>query len=270
VIFELDPTKDTARETIELLRRAVKHSPRFQPAYMALGGFYLRFGQYDSAIPELEKAAEIEETQRAGIHPFVGGITRQADLLFSLGRPDAARLTYQKALAAMELSTHVYRDGYIAETHCGLGDVEYASDNFAEALKHYGEAREIVNAHRERLGMGHVFVRACTGMSKSFHGLGVNREAAQKLQEGMDEFHTRARFDFGVGLGSDDGTYYYLASAYAELQQTGEAVACLEKAFHHGWGDLPQLDADENLKPLEHDPRLSPLITALREADPLP
>jgi len=269
VIFALEPTKDTARESIELARRSVKHSPRFQPAYMELGGFYQKYGQYDSAIPEFEKAAAIEEAQRGGIHPFVGGITRVGDVLFSLRRLDAARLTYQKALAAMELSTHVYRDGYIASSHCGLGDVEFASDNYAEALKHYGKAHDIVNAHSERLGIGHVFVRACAGMSKSFHGLGVNREAAQKLREGVGEFHNRKRFDFGIGIGADDSTYYYLASAYAELQQTDEALGCLEKAFELGWGELPQLDLDENLSPLQDDDRISQYVTALREADPL-
>jgi len=270
MIFELAPTKDTARESIGLLRRAVRHSPRFQPAYMALGILYVNYGQYASATPELKKAAEIEEAQKAGVYPFVGGITRHADVIFSLRRLDAARLTYQKALAAMELSTHVYRDGYVANTHCGLGDVEFASDNYAEALKHYGEALEIVNANAGRLGMGHVFVRACAGMSKSFHSLGVNREAAQKLQEGIDEFHNRERFDFGVGLGSDDRTYYYLASAYAELQQTEEAIACLEKAFEHGWGDLPQLDLDENLKGLQADTRINQHVTELRASGPLP
>jgi len=261
---------ETVREGISVMRRSIELGPRFIPARWVLGWVYMMHGQYDSAMPELEKAVEIEESQRSSQMVSMGGaLALYANGLLRSGRLDAARLAFQNALASMEEAAHPFVHTYRAQTHCGLGDIDYRMGSIDEAMKHYRQAVQVSVDSPFSAGIGYFNVRASAGVSKSLYAMGMFGEAKEALRRAAESLKSQDGFNFSFTFEACDAlAYHQLASAHAALQQRDDAIASLAKAFQLGWRDLPQIDADPDLSELRDE--LSEMIDRYRPTEALP
>ena len=263
---------------IDHLKRSLELNPTIQPGQMFLGWFYTLHGQYDMAMPYLDKAVQLEEALRAKGFQFVGGQTLRGNLLFRLRQLDDARDAYNKSMSTLEKSQHVYKNSFLAQTHCGLGDLAYVAGNFDEALKHYGKAVEVAEAAPTNSGIGFFYVRGCAGMAKAFDSLGVPPQASERIELARTTLENKDGFNFfWTWDGCDAQAYYDLASAYAELHQTDNAIECLRKAaVDLGWRDLQQsvislesLEGGDSISDLLDDPRVREVVEHVRRTPPL-
>ncbi|MFB3133460.1 MAG: tetratricopeptide repeat protein, partial [Rhodothermales bacterium] len=262
---------DLVTEGVGLLKRSIELAPDNQAAYMMLACFYMMNGQYDAATPLLEKNVELQREQKGGHFKFVGGLTLYGNVLFRLRRLDLARVTYENALTHLDPADHVYKQTFLAQTHCGLGDVEYVQGNYDEAVKYYGRAADSSAAHPESLGIGYFFVRGCAGLGKSFFRLAINRDARSKAREAEEALRDKKVYNFAGTWEAGDGlANAHLASCYGALQQKEDTVRCLREAVRLGWRELPQVEADEGFTVLRGDPRFDEIVAKLRSAKPLP
>jgi len=261
---------DHAKEIIELIKESVELEPKYQPSQMALGFCYTLHGQYESARAPLEKAVELEQLRTAASLPFVGAQTAYGNLLFRLSQPSPARLSYQKSLTFLKGSKHPYADLHMAGTYNGLGDIEYTNGQYGDALSYYGKAIEMSRTTPEKVGMGYVFVRATSGMSKSYFRIDMRRESKEKLSDARKTFETKEGFSFQYGGETDPQASFQIASACATLGLKDDAIDYLEYAVRHGWRELQLLEADETLMALAGDPRFDALLEELRTTKPLP
>jgi tetratricopeptide (TPR) repeat protein/tRNA A-37 threonylcarbamoyl transferase component Bud32 len=260
-------SRDDLQEGLAHLKRSIELNPGHQHTFMWLGWIYMLNGQYDSARPYLERAVKIETAQRRKGLTAVGGESLHGNLLLRLGDLDGARQAYHNSLVTLEQSDNFYRDSFMAQTHCGLGDVDCALENFDEALKHYGYAVEVCTAKPTNAGIGFFYVRACAGMGKALASILVTSQANDKVDHAMKVLKDKEDFNFFFCWDACDAeAYYELASAFAELQRKDDAIACLTKAaVDLGWRDLPQLEADESFADLMEDPRLSDIIEHVKQ-----
>jgi len=256
---------------VHRLKRALELNPSIQPGQMWLGWFHTLYGQYDQAMPYLEKAVKLEEALRAKGFHFVGGQTLRGNLLLRLRQMNEAPAAYKNSLSTLEKSQHVYRDSFIAQTHCGLGDVSFALGDFDESLKHYGKAVEVAETSPSNSGIGFFYVRGCAGMAKAFDSLGVPSQVSEKISQARATLEKKEGFNFFWSWDACDAQAYYdLASAYAELRQNDNALQCLQKAaIDLGWRDLPQLESDESFSDLMDDPAVHDIIEQLKKTVPI-
>jgi tetratricopeptide (TPR) repeat protein len=258
-------------EGVRHLKRAIELAPGHQPALMMLAWRYMLHGQYDAAMPLLERTVEAQRSQKVSHYKFVGGSTLYGNLLFRQRRLDLAQVAYKGALTELAHSDHMYAHMFAAQTHCGLGDVEFAHGNYDKAVKHYGQAVDSSNARPERLGIGYFYVRGCVGLSKSFFHLTIDGEARAKARAAADALREKSGHNYGTAWEAHDAqTYSYLASCQAVLQEKDEAIRCLSEAVRLGWRDLPQIEADEGLMALRDDPRFGEIMETVRKTEPLP
>lgn len=61
----------------------------------------------------------------------------------------------------------------------------------------------------------------------------------------------------------DPGVLYNVACSYAQLGQTDEAIACLQKAVQNGFGHREWLENDSDLDSLRNDPRFQTVLKKL-------
>jgi len=262
---------DDLQDAMFHMKRAGELNPRYQHVFMWLGWIYMLHGQYESARPHLERAVKIEVAQRGKGIGAVGAESLWGNLMLRLGDLDAARQAYQSSFANLEGSDNLYRGSFMAQTHCGLGDVDYAAGHFDDALKHYNRAVEFITDNPTNAGVGFFYVRACAGMSKSLISIMVSGQANEKIEHAMKVLKEKPDFNFFFCWdGCDAQAYYELASAFAELQRKDDAIACLKKAaVDLGWRDLPQLESDESFSELMDDPRVRDIIEHVKQTPPL-
>jgi serine/threonine protein kinase/Tfp pilus assembly protein PilF len=263
--------REDLQQGLTHLKRSVELNPGHQHTFMWLGWIYILNGQYDSARPYLERAVKIETAQRKKGLTAVGAESLHGNLLLRQGDLDGARHAYHNSLVTLEQSDNFYRDSFVAQTHCGLGDVDYALGNFDEALKHYGNAVEVCTTNPTNAGIGFFYVRACAGASKALAAILVTGQANDKVDHAMKVLEEKKDFSFFFCWDACDAeAYYELASAYAELNRADDAIACLTKAaVDLGWRDLPQLESDESFANLMEAPRLLDIIEHVKKTPPL-
>lgn len=187
------------------------------------------------------------------------------NLLFRRRQLDLAQSEYKRSLAHLVPSGHVYRITFLAQTHCGLGDVAFARGRFDEALKNFGKAVEIAEDNPQNLGVGYFYVRGMAGMSKSFFLLGTNHEARSRVAQAHRALRDGTGFSFNaVWEGCHPQANFELAACYAALHQNEDALECLSAAVRYGWRDLPQIEADPNFGALKGDTRLDTVVAEVQ------
>jgi tetratricopeptide (TPR) repeat protein/predicted Ser/Thr protein kinase len=258
-------------EGVTAFRKCLRFTPHYQAASMMLGWAYMLHGQYDKAEPHLEHAAELERSESAWGFRKVGGMTMLGNLRFRQGRHAEAKQLYLDARDYLASNVHVYRDTFLAQTFCGLGDVSYAALEFDEALENYGRAVELARAKPERLGIGYFFVRGCSGMGRSFYALDVNQEARGRIDLAATTLLAGSDFNF---LAMWEGNF---AQAHFELARAGAMIRDYEQTMDHltiavrlGWRDAPSLASDPVFKALEHREDFRHLQDMVRNTEPLP
>lgn len=118
-----------------LWRTVIQKNPGCWMAYHNQAYVFLRKGELDKAIPELQKAVEINPD-------FVEGYCDLGAVYAQQGKPDEAMAYYQKALEI--------NPGY-PETHYNLANLLASQRRSDEAMTHYQKALELKPNHVEAL-----------------------------------------------------------------------------------------------------------------------
>ncbi len=78
-----------------------------------------------------------------------------------------------------------------------------------------------------------------------------NKEAAQYYEK-------------AIGLGEDGFDYYFLARAYAKMNDKENALRTLDRALKLGYGSKGQIDSDQNFDLIRADERFKQLIASIK------
>jgi tetratricopeptide (TPR) repeat protein len=267
-----DYDSEGMKDGIRHMHRAVELNPSLQPGLMTLCWAYALHGQYDEAMTYVGRAVALEEAAAARGFSFVGGQTVQGHMFRRKGDWSQARLAYERSLEFLEQSQHVYRNSFLAQTWCGLGDVEFARGSYDTALTHYGKVLELTLAEPMQTSNGFSYVRANARMAKAYNLMGVHNLSEKKMQHAVDTLHKREGMSFFWMWDSCDAQVHFdLASAYAELRRNDDAINSLEEAaVRLGFRDLHAIEADANLWALKDDPRMKAIVSTIQSTPPLP
>jgi serine/threonine protein kinase/tetratricopeptide (TPR) repeat protein len=242
----------------------VKLQPNYQPAYMNAAWIHFLHGRYEQARSQLERAVAIEESGKAGIVTFVGSLTMMGNLYLRERRFDRALDWYARSLKVLDKSDHVYTAAFKALTYCGIGQIDWIGRHFDRALESFKRAKAIIDDVSHGLGFGYFAAKIYIGMAKSFHELGMSREAKKHFQKSWDLIEKKKDFDFSwIWEGSDAQAYYDLASFKALLNRPEEALEFLHKAIDCGWIDIPQMTNDDCFDTLRESPEYRQILNEL-------
>jgi len=245
--------------------------PNYQPAYMNAAWILSLRGEYGEAKENLDRAVEIEESRRHGIVKFVGALTLMGNLHLRQGHFDDANDWYQRSLALLEKTDHVYKEPFKALTYCGLGDIYFYRGQYDEAINQYKRAQAIVTESAHSLGIGYFLIKSLLGLAKAFNMLGVHLESKRNFQKANELFENREGFDFSwIWEGSDAQALYEFSGYFALLNRPKEAIAYLKKAAACGWRDVPAMESDEVFGPFLNMPEFAKIIKNLKNQEPLP
>lgn len=258
------------REGVVALKNCLNYSPHYQAASMMLGWAYMLHGQYDQAEPHLVHAGELERRESTFGFRKVGGLTLLGNLRFRQGRPEEARRLYVESRRYLNSLDHVYRDTFLAQTFCGLGDVAFTLGEYDEALENFGRAVELAEAKPERLGIGYFFVRGCAGMGRAFFALDVPQQAWERIELAEAALASGEGFDLlAMWEGNHGQAHLELARAVALIHEPDRACEHLKQAVHLGWSDLPGLRLDPVFRTLENREDFRRLEDRIRTRKPL-
>jgi len=257
-------------EGVLALKNCLRFSPHYQAASMMLGWAYMLHGQFGLAEPHLEHAAELERLESGLGFRKVGGLTLLGNLRFRQGRYDEARTLYEDSRKYLESFDHVYRDTFMAQTFCGLGDVAFTAGDFDEALEYFGQAVDMARAKPERLGIGYFFVRGCAGMGRAYYALDVNHQAREQIELAVAALVSGSNFNFlAMWEGNYAQAHFDLARATSMIHEPEEACGHLKKAVDLGWRDMAELETDPVFRILEKREDFRLLAAGLRNGKPL-
>lgn len=258
-------------DAIRHLKRNIALQPHYQPPHMILGWIYMLHGQYQNAQEYLEKAVEIEESEKFEGIRFIGALTLLGNFYFRQNQLEVARDWHQRSLQRLEKSDHVYRETQIALTYCGLGSIHFGQGLYSETLIEYRRASEHIAKHSKTLGAGYLLVKARIGLAKAFHQLEMIREEKQQFREALELFENKQGFDFSwMTEVCDAQVWYDIATYYALAQRRKEAYDALKKAVRCGWSDLPFLEMDDSFRTLRDEAQFKKILQTLKKRKPLP
>ena len=217
---------------IPLLQRAIAIDPLHGFAWMGLGGAHFAAGNLDEARWCVERAVALEG--RPGAAVTAGVSVYLGVCLGAAGDLPAARKACLDGIEAAERSDHMYRDSYrgiglcvLARTALEQGDVPAARAALHQLLAHV--------AGRERtLGGGHLVVQAMAGLARAGEG-------AAWLDDALQLFEKRDRYNFSLMWGADDGTTLYELGRAAAALNRPEAEGLLRRACAAGSPDARRL-----------------------------
>ncbi len=250
--------------------RSIELQPASIPPYFGMGYLYLLQGDYPRAAGVLEKAVEVDARGQAGVR-LPGASTLLASLERRRGEDAAATARLQEALPRSEADEHLYAPAFTALTRCELGLLADRAGHLEQALGHYLAGAAVCEAHAERVGVGHVLVRARLGMAGCYARLGQEALQQQSASSARDLLagHRGPAFDT-AWMGCDAQAQADLARYHALAGEPDLAVAALRTAVDWGWGDLPDFERDPVLEALRQRPEVQALVALVRSREPLP
>jgi serine/threonine protein kinase/tetratricopeptide (TPR) repeat protein len=238
-------------EAIVEIREGLRLEPDNGQARQALGrALWTGRGDFDAAIPEFEKAIEL--------NPEAGYSYLQLSLLLAW-RGDLARAE-EIGRHAIELQEQ-YISGntglQIVGAHARLGYIYYLQGKYDEALKEFERELSFINssdhALRERTN-----VELNVKVGAAYFRMGRTEDADRHFDRAHKAFEAR------VSRGADDAsTRYYIAQALALRGETERALDSLERVARK----LPALTraraaCDPDLETLRGEPRFQALVAA--------
>jgi tetratricopeptide (TPR) repeat protein len=242
------------------LDRCVSHHPKYGPAYMMLAWIHSLHGNYELAEPNLRMAVEIEESGTFEGVKFVGALTMLGNFHLRQNQLEDAMVWYERSLTGLVKVDHLYKNQFLALTHCGMAEVNHARGVFDKALEHYKLAAELAEKNPKSLGIGYILVKAHSGSAMSFHKLAMKREAELRLEDALRLLNDRRGYDFSwMWDGSDAQAYYDVARSLAVMNKPGDALDYLNLALNSGWRDAGLLQLDESWALLRKDSRFQQL-----------
>lgn len=216
---------------------------------------YSNLGMFDSAINELNKAIEDDESwdnycERGICYRLIGN--------------------YEQAIA--DFSSAIEEDPRFAFPYYSLGWCYELTKNYEKALDNYnlgididtsypyiflqrglvlkkmGRAEDALKDFKYVLAIDTIATDgSCTHYA--LHELGRDEEALEWMQKIIDENP------------SDDGNWYDQSCLYARMGRIDDALEALEKAFECGYRDFGHMEHDYDMDPLRDLPRYKELVT---------
>jgi tetratricopeptide (TPR) repeat protein len=230
----------------DALRACINLEGNYQPARMILAWLLAIRGDYGEAESQARLAAGIEESMNFEATNFIGGFSLLGNILFRSGRLDQAEQAHRRSLELMTPRSHLYKEQFTAITYCCLGDIALARRRADEALGNFKSALEHIASNPKGLGIGHCMVRAHAGIARTFHKLGMSREARQEFEFALSTLTNRTGHDFSwMWEGSDVESWCELARAAAVMSRYSDALAYLRNAVRGGWCDRVAAQHDE-------------------------
>ncbi len=257
-------------DAIRQFKKAYELQPNYIATPMNLGYLYMLHGQYAEAQTYLDRAVDIEDSGKTIVVKFFGGLTLRGNLALRRHEFDQACDYYQRSLARLEGIQHVYRESLLAQTYCGLGQVNFCLQNYDKALASYQKAVEIINSAPKAMGMGYILTRARLGLARVYHQLDRTQEATTQFDAAASLFRQKQGYNFNMTWeGNDAHAYYDFASYHALVNQPEEALQCLQKAVQCGWADLPTLESEESFNLIRDKDEFQKIVQELKSRKPL-
>ena len=218
-------------QAIQSYKRAIALNPNLDDAHQQLGVVYVHIGLFDKASAEINKALEINPGNtmarfRLGVINMYSGKYEEALANLKTTPPD-----FNPSIISRNLATDLFQ----------LGRTEEAAAVVDEYLK--------TNAADE--GGNVTSVRAMI-LAKA----GKEREAEATIQHAIE---------IGKNFGHFHHTAYNIASAYAMLNKTDEAVKWLQTASDDGFPCYPLFENDANLNNLRKNERFIAFMKKLKQ-----
>jgi serine/threonine protein kinase/tetratricopeptide (TPR) repeat protein len=235
-------------EAIVAIREALRIEPQNGQAHQGLArAFWVGKGDFPSAIPEFEKAIEL--------NPEAGYSYLQLALLLAYeGQYDRAIDVCRRAIDLQEQYISGNAGLQIVGAHARLGYVYYLTGRHDDALREYERELAFVasgdHALRER-----TLIELNVKIAAAYKRSGRADDAERHFQRALKAFDAR------VATGADDPfTRYYVACLHALRGDTERALDSLERVSRH----LPALTAararrDLDLQSLRDEPRFQAL-----------
>lgn len=257
-------------DAIRQFKKAYQLQPNYIATSMNLGYLYMLQGKYHEAQAYLDRAVEIEDSGKTMVVKFFGGLMLRGNLAFRRHEYEQACDYYQRSLARLEGIQHVYRESLMAQTYCGLGQVNLNLSNYDNALVSYQKAVEIINSAPKAMGMGYILTRARLGLAKAYHQLGVIQNANEQYETARSLVTRKQGYNFNMTWeGNDAHTYYDFASYHAFVNHPQEAMEYLQKAIQCGWADLPTLESDDSFSLVRGKTEFQKIVQDLRMRKPM-
>ncbi len=257
-------------DAIRHFKKAYQLQPNYIATSMNLGYLYMLHGQYHEAQTYLDRAVEIEDSGKTMVVKFFGGLTLRGNLALRRHEHEQAIDYYQRSLARLQGIQHVYRESLMAQTYCGLGQVNFYLKNYDQALASYQQAVEIITAAPKAMGMGYILTRARLGLARVYHQLGRTQEANAQFDAAALLFRQKQDFNFNMTWeGNDAHAYYDFACYHAFVNHPQEALECLQKAVQCGWADLPTLESEESFNLIRGKAEFQKIAQDLRMQKPV-
>jgi len=208
-------------QAIQSYRRAIELNPNFDEAHHQLGFIYLHIGMLDKAQQEIEKALAINPGNTLA--------------RYRLGVIDMCRAKYAEAFEIFN-STPLEQNPELLAFYASNALFRLGRDEEASALIE-GYFRDYST---DKGGMV-TSVRAMM-LAKA----GKNKEANSAIQRAIE---------IGRGYAHFHHTSYNIASAYALMNEPGEAMKWLQVTVDEGFPNYPLFEGDAQLDNLRKDPR---------------
>ena len=208
-------------QAIQSYRRAIELNPNFDEAHHQLGFVYLHIGLLDKGQQEIEKALALNPANTLA--------------RYRLGVIDMCRAKYAEAFEIFN-STPLEQNPellafYTANALLRLGRDEEASALIERYFRDYSADKG-----------GMVTSVKAMMLAKA----GKNSEAEAAIQHAIG---------IGRGYGHFHHTSYNIASAYALMNEPGEAMRWLQVTADEGFPNYPLFEGDTQLDNLRKDPR---------------
>jgi serine/threonine-protein kinase len=258
------------------LQRAVKHfldairvEPAYAPTWVNLGTLVLHTGVYDRAESLLREALDLELSERAiSAFPFEEMLLAQ----ISMRRLDWKNSLdwHQHGLRRLSTTDHMYRELIIAAHSCGAGEVWLRHGDSQQALADFHRAWAIAREYPRMLGNERILTRTLAGMASAYAALGDRPRASQLVKEAAQHLDSilSAPGTFVHGTSTFE-LCHVLAVACLRLNDTSGACGFLQTAVDKGWRDLPWLQSDPELAPIQSNCSVQSLIERMRRFPPL-
>ena len=236
-------------EAFEAIRRALELAPE-DPGVLATMGRALFIGQgrFREAASYFERA--LERDPRAGWFAL-----QLAHCLALLGDLEVAETAARRAVHLQEVLLSGQEGFVIVGSHMRLGHVAALQGKYAEAIVQF--QRELAFLQRvDHALRGRITIELHLRLGTAHRKLGQTEPGRAALETARAAFETRLR------LGADDPfTRYYAAGIYAQLSETDEALASLEKASTARRAlTVARARVDPLLEPLRDEPRFQDLV----------
>jgi adenylate cyclase len=272
-----DGTDSTLPKAVAAFRAAIECDPKFAQAHAGLANAVAIRGQwrldvtpgeFKEAFAEINRALELEPRMPEA---FVA----RACLMSMQQRNREASEAFEEAI---RLNPASYEAHYMYARHCfATGEFERSVTLFETAMKlrpdDYQPVTMVVGA-MEKLGHPEVRQAKQRAMAAIDRHLELEPEDGRALQLGAvqaanlgDLERTEELARRALAARPDEfATYYNLGCAFALLGRRERALELLDRAVHHGRGNLEWFEQDPDLDSLRGDARFEEIVGRLRSA----